>query len=147
MQSAFASKCDIVLLYGMAHPLDDRDLYGGLIRMHILHHADEDAIYGQGMIEELRRHGYAIGPGTMYPLLHGLEKKGYLLAKRELHGSRYRNIYQITEKGRKVLVIARQRVQELFGEMFEGNSEGAEPTTLHPRKHTESKRRTRKAGL
>jgi hypothetical protein len=30
------------------------------------------------MIEELGRHGYRISPGTLYPLLHNLEKKGYL---------------------------------------------------------------------
>lgn len=110
----------------MTHGLDDRDLYAGLIRMHVLHHADEEAVYGQGMIEELRRHGYQIGPGTMYPLLHGLEKKGYLRAKREIYGSRYRRVYRITAKGRKVLLVARQRVRELFGEMFENNSEEAE---------------------
>ncbi len=63
--------------------LDDRELYGGLIRLHVLHHASEEPLYGQWMIEELRRHGYQIGPGTMYPLLHGLEHKGYLQAKRE----------------------------------------------------------------
>lgn len=113
--------------------------------MHILHHANEEAIYGQGMIEELRRHGYAIGPGTMYPLLHGLEKKGYLLAKRELHGSRYRKVYGITGTGRKVLLVSRQRVQELFGEMFEDSNEKPGSTTLHPRKHAGSKRKTRKA--
>jgi DNA-binding PadR family transcriptional regulator len=28
------------------------------------------------MIEELRRHGYRISPGTLYPMLHALERKG-----------------------------------------------------------------------
>jgi PadR family transcriptional regulator PadR len=55
---------------------DDRDLYSGLIRLHILHHAAEEPIFGLGMLEELARHGYRISPGTLYPLLHGLEKKG-----------------------------------------------------------------------
>jgi len=130
----------------MTNVLDDRDLYGGLIRMHILHHANEETIYGQGMIEELRRHGYAIGPGTMYPLLHGLEKKGYLLAKRELHGSRYRQVYRITGTGRRVLLVSRRRVQELFGEMFEDSAKNSDPTpTLPSKKHTENKRNSRKA--
>ena len=113
--------------------------------MHILHHANEETIYGQGMIEELRRHGYAIGPGTMYPLLHGLEKKGYLLAKRELHGSRYRKVYRITGTGRKVLLVSRQRVQELFGEMFEDSHDNPGLTALHTSKHAESKRKARRA--
>jgi hypothetical protein len=31
-----------------------RDLYGGLIRLHVLHHAGEKPLYGHWMIEELR---------------------------------------------------------------------------------------------
>lgn len=120
----------------MPNIVDDRDLYGGLIRLHILHHAEEGAIYGQWMIEELQRHGYAIGPGTMYPLLHGLEKKGYLLAKEEMSGSRYRKSYRITAKGRKALSTARRRVRELFGEMFEGDNGRARPASpSHPAKN------------
>lgn len=69
--------------------IDDRDLYGGLIRLHVLHHAGEKPLYGHWMIEELRRHGYEIGPGTMYPLLHSLARKGYLESKQERSGSRY----------------------------------------------------------
>jgi len=52
----------------------DRDLYSGLMRLHILHHAAEEPIFGLGMAEELARHGYHISPGTLYPLLPGLEK-------------------------------------------------------------------------
>lgn len=99
--------------------LDDRELYGGLIRLHVLHHASEAPLYGHWMIEELRRHGYSIGPGTMYPLLHGLERKGYLQWKRDRIGSRYRKVYRITSSGRQALAVARRRVHELFGEMFE----------------------------
>jgi DNA-binding PadR family transcriptional regulator len=102
----------------MRETLDDRDLYGGLIRLHVLHHAGEEPLYGHWMIEELRRHGYKIGPGTMYPLLHRLERKGYLRSKHERSGSRYRKVYRITPTGRRALGVARKRVQELFGEMF-----------------------------
>jgi DNA-binding PadR family transcriptional regulator len=52
---------------------DDRDLYSGMIRLHVLHHAEKGTIFGAGMSEELARHGYKISPGTMYPILHGLE--------------------------------------------------------------------------
>jgi hypothetical protein len=44
----------------------DRDLYSGLIRLHVLHHAVKEPIFGLGMIEELARHGYRISPGTLY---------------------------------------------------------------------------------
>ncbi|MDV0824986.1 PadR family transcriptional regulator [Klebsiella quasipneumoniae] len=55
--------------------MTDKDLYGGLIRLHILHHAAEEPVFGLGIIEELRRHGYEMSAGTVYPMLHGLEKK------------------------------------------------------------------------
>lgn len=58
--------------------MQDRYLSAGLIRLHVLHHAVKEPIYGLAMIEELERHGYKISPGTLYPVLHGLEEKGYL---------------------------------------------------------------------
>jgi hypothetical protein len=45
---------------------DDRDLYSGMTRLHILHHANKELIFGAGMTEELARHGYKISPGTLY---------------------------------------------------------------------------------
>lgn len=55
--------------------MTDNYLYGGMIRLHILHHANDAPVYGLGIVEELRHHGYEISSGTLYPLLHGLEKK------------------------------------------------------------------------
>ncbi|WP_445920593.1 PadR family transcriptional regulator, partial [Klebsiella oxytoca] len=49
-----------------------------MIRLHILHHAAKEPVFGLGIIEELRHHGYQLSPGTLYPMLHGMEKKGYL---------------------------------------------------------------------
>lgn len=97
----------------------DRDLYSGLIRLHVLHHASEEPIYGQGMIDELRRHGYHIGPGTLYPILHTLDEKGYLVARQVAAGKSRRKVYRLTTKGRRAFLDARERVRELFGELFE----------------------------
>jgi len=97
----------------------DRNLYSGLIRLHILHHAAEGPIFGQGMIDELGRHGYRLSAGTLYPILHGMERQGYLRSRLILNAGRNRRVYRATPAGRKVLGIGRQRVQELFGEMFE----------------------------
>jgi DNA-binding PadR family transcriptional regulator len=99
--------------------MTDKDLYAGLIRLHVLHHADEGPVFGLGLIEELQRHGYEIGPGTLYPLLHGLEAKGYLTSRPERNGRSTRRVYDITTHGRQALAAARKRVKELFGEMFE----------------------------
>lgn len=100
--------------------MTDKDLYGGLMRLHILHHAAEEPIFGLGIIEELRHHGYEISAGTLYPMLHGLEKKGYLISRHERTGRRDRRLYEITEHGRIALIDAKARVKELFGELIEG---------------------------
>lgn len=100
--------------------MNDKDLYGGLIRLHLLHHAAEEPIFGLGIIEELRRHGYEISAGTLYPMLHGLEKKGYLTSRQERTGRRSRRVYELTELGRVALIEARAKVKELFGELIEG---------------------------
>jgi len=97
----------------------DRNLYTGLIRLHILHHADEGPIFGQAMIDELSRHGYRLSAGTLYPILHGMERQGYLRSQLRLNGGRNRRVYRATAAGRRALVVARKRVRELFGEMFE----------------------------
>jgi PadR family transcriptional regulator len=94
-------------------------LYSGLIRLHVLYHACEEPIFGLGMIEELGRHGYKISAGTLYPLLHGMERKGLLHASEEKHGKTSRKLYRATPAGRRALRVAKQRVKELFGELFE----------------------------
>lgn len=99
--------------------MTDQDLYAGLIRLHILHHAAHEPIFGLGIIEELARHGYKLSAGTLYPLLHGLEQKGYLRSAEERNGRWSRKVYRATPLGRKALEAAKEKVQELFGELFE----------------------------
>ncbi len=101
------------------HHKGEQDLYGGLIRLHILHHASNKPVFGLWFIEELARHGYKLSPGTLYPLLHGLERRGYLRSKDERLGNRSRRVYRATRLGRKVLAAAKEKVRELFGELFE----------------------------
>jgi DNA-binding PadR family transcriptional regulator len=102
----------------------DKDLFSGMVRLHVLHHADEGPIFGLAIIEELQRHGYQISAGTMYPILHGLERKAYLVSSSELHEGRRRRIYRITRLGRQALEIGRNKVRELFGELIEGHAPG-----------------------
>src|SRR3972149_7317203 len=98
---------------------DDRDLYAGLIRLHILHHAVKEPIFGLAMIEELGRHGYKLSAGTLYPILHGLEEKGYLRSREERNGKSTRRVYRATPIGKRALASAKEKVRELFGELFE----------------------------
>ena len=98
---------------------DQSGLFTGLIRLHILHHACREPIFGLGMIEELARHGYRLSPGTLYPIVHGLEKKGFLRSKQQQVNGKIRRVYSATAKGRKALAASKKRVRELFGELFE----------------------------
>ena len=97
----------------------DRDLYSGLIRLHVLHHAAREPIFGLGMIEELARHGYRISPGSLYPLLQGLEKKGYLRSTTQRNGKSLRRVYRATPLGKRALAASKSKVRELFHELIE----------------------------
>jgi PadR family transcriptional regulator len=99
--------------------MDDRFLYAGLIRLHVLHHAAHEPVYGLAMIEELARHGYKLSAGTLYPILHGLEQRGYLVSTEERSGSVARRLYRATAAGEAALSSAKHKVRELFGELFE----------------------------
>ncbi len=99
--------------------MEHQDLLSGLIRLHVLHHAVEEELYGQWMIEELARHGYRLSAGTLYPMLRSMEKKGYLVSEERRAGRSARRIYRATPLGREALEIARGKVRELIGEMME----------------------------
>lgn len=94
-----------------------QEFLAGLIRLHVLHHAVEGEFFGNWMLEELREHGYKIGPGTLYPMLHSLERKGYLISRTEGAGRRARRHYRATRQGRAALSVATSKVRELFNEL------------------------------
>ena len=96
-----------------------RELYFGLIRIHVLAHAAHQPIFGLAMMDELAHHGYRIGPGTLYPLLHGLERTGLLKSTLRNVTGRSRRVYTITAAGRQALTRARTKVDELHHELHE----------------------------
>ena len=71
------------------------------------------------MIEELRRHGYRLSPGTLYPMLRGMEKKGYLRSVEKRSGRRFWREYRATAAGRKALAATREKLRELFIELID----------------------------
>ncbi len=107
--------------------MGDRYLYAGLIRLHVLHHAAKEPVYGLAMIEELGRHGYRLSAGTLYPILHGLEERGYLASTEERKGSTVRRVYRATAPGIAALAAAKLKVRELFGELFEDEPAVSQP--------------------
>jgi DNA-binding PadR family transcriptional regulator len=97
----------------------NQKLYIGLVRLHVLHHAAHEPIFGLGIIQELGRHGYRLGPGTIYPLLHSMERRGWLRSRPVQVEGRRRKTYSATAAGRRALKQAREQVRELFEELFE----------------------------
>jgi PadR family transcriptional regulator PadR len=100
--------------------MEHQDLLAGFVRLHILHHAAEGEIYGQWMIEELAHHGYKMSPGTLYPMLHAMERRGYLSSTKQPSGRTFRRVYQATPHGREALVVAQRQARELFSEVVHG---------------------------
>jgi len=95
-----------------------RELFLGFIRVHILHHAAGEGVFGLGLIEELARHGYRLSPGTVYPLLHDMTAAGLLHAEGRQVGGRRRYYYRATVDGRRVLAEARDKLRELVAEVL-----------------------------
>jgi DNA-binding PadR family transcriptional regulator len=83
-----------------------QDIYIGLVRLHVLHHASQEPIFGSGIISELARHGYRLGPGTIYPLLRSMERRGWLAAESKVANGRRRIHYSATRAGKAALQVA-----------------------------------------
>jgi DNA-binding PadR family transcriptional regulator len=111
-----------------------RHFFGGFVRLHILYHAEKEAIYGAEMIEELARHGYKLSPGTLYPILHQLHEGGYLACAEEIVGGKRRKNYRITRQGKKLLAEAKAKLRELFSELVEDKDRKAESKKPSDRK-------------
>ncbi len=96
----------------------NREVLLGFWKVHILHHAGEAPVHGQWILTELRRHGYEISPGTLYPMLNRMNRLGWLKCKVDPNGGRRaRKDYRLTNEGGKVLALLRQQVRELYHEV------------------------------
>ena len=102
----------------------NREVLLGFWKVHILHHASEAPVHGQWILTELRRHGYEISPGTLYPLLNRMARLGWLKCKSDRRGGRRaRKDYRLTAEGGKVLALIREQIKELHEEVVVGEEE------------------------
>lgn len=92
--------------------------FGGFVRMHVLYHAVNEPVFGVEMMEELARHGYDVGPGTLYPILHQLEEAGYLSVDTEIVAGKRRKYYRATPEGERALEQAKSKLRELVKEVL-----------------------------
>lgn len=95
-----------------------RDFFLGFIKIHILHHASKEPVYGLWLIEELGHHGYKLSPGTLYPILHRLEEEKFLKSYSENAGGKIRKYYKTTTKGIKTLSEVKEKINELVEEVM-----------------------------
>jgi DNA-binding PadR family transcriptional regulator len=94
-----------------------REIYLAFIKVHILYHAAEEEVYGLGLIEELGRHGYKLGPGTLYPTLAKMERLELLSCESRIINHKQRKYYRITSTGQALLEEIRVKLEELYGEV------------------------------
>ncbi|MGN0514816.1 MAG: PadR family transcriptional regulator [Lachnospiraceae bacterium] len=81
----------------------DKSLISGSMTLLILKLLSEREMYGYEMIETLRSKSnnvFELKAGTLYPLLHGLEEKGFVTSKECEVGGKIRKYYFITKSGR-----------------------------------------------
>ncbi|HJX13024.1 MAG TPA: PadR family transcriptional regulator [Dehalococcoidales bacterium] len=104
-------------------PITDNDIiknfFLGFIRLHVLYHASKGPVYGFWMIKELGRHGYNLSPGTLYPILHRMERDGFIFSEKELIKGKWRRYYRITDEGRQALSQSYYKIKELINELNE----------------------------
>jgi len=96
-----------------------RHLFLGFIRLHVLYHAEKEPICGVELIDELRHHGYDVGPGTLYPLLHQLQEAGHVTSADQIVAGKRRKNLRITAKGKRLLAKARTQLKELATEILD----------------------------
>ena len=90
----------------------DKGLVAGSNTLLILKLLEKEDMYGYQMIEELSRRSHRIfemQEGTLYPLLHALEKGKYLsCCQQQAPTGRQRKYYHLTPRGRELLRDKRQ---------------------------------------
>ena len=91
--------------------------------------------HGYAVIEELKRRSegaFDLAEGTVYPVLHRLEKDGHLSARRETAQGRSRVVYRLTAAGRKRLAAstaAWRRVVAGVNQVLLGEKHGSPAVT------------------
>ena len=73
----------------------------GRLSFLILHLLSQKQLSGKGLVEEIaKRKGSKLSPGTIYPTLELLKKKGYVWVIKKIEKE---NVYGLTDNGREQL--------------------------------------------
>ena len=84
----------------------DKSLMQGSLAMLILRLLEEKDMYGYEMIDTLRGRSnnvFELKAGSLYPLLHSLEEKGYVTSYEDDSSGKTRKYYRISGDGKRFL--------------------------------------------
>lgn len=93
----------------------DKSLTSGSTTMLLLKLLETKDMYGYEMIETLRQKSenvFELKAGTLYPLLHGMEEKGYVDAYEQEVLGKTRKYYTLTKAGKKQLKMKEDEWKE-----------------------------------
>lgn len=97
----------------------DKSLLAGSTALLVLKLLEDGDKYGYQMTEELRRRSdntFELKSGTLYPLLHTLEQKGYITAwEEDPKAARPRRYYHLTDSGRRQLAVKEEEWRTYAG--------------------------------
>lgn len=86
----------------------DKSLLSGSLSLVVLKLLQEDEMYGYQIISNLEQRSnnvFSLKAGTLYPILHNLEKQKYITSYKKMSDkNRIRKYYKITEDGKACLV-------------------------------------------
>ena len=107
----------------------DKGMMGGSATLLILSLLTQREMYGYEIIQELAARSedaFRMQEGTLYPLLHTLERDGHIASRVQLVSGRPRRYYHITDSGRTLLADKR-RQWEVVDQMLRGLSGAPQP--------------------
>jgi DNA-binding PadR family transcriptional regulator len=96
----------------------DRDFMRGFVKLYALWRASKGEVYGMEIMQEMRKLGFSLSPGTLYPTLRALlEEKDVKVMNRIVNG-KVRKCYRATAKGRKEIEEVIERLSFLMRKVF-----------------------------
>lgn len=84
----------------------DKELMKGSTTLLILNLLEKENLYGYQLIKKLSEESeniFNLKEGTLYPILHGLEEKGFISSYWDDTTGKKRKYYSITKQGKKQL--------------------------------------------
>ena len=101
-----------------------QSFWQGLVKLIVLHQANLGPVYGGRLSKYFRSLGYEISPGSLYPLLHSLEKANFLQCRIRIFRGRARKYYELTPEGQTCLEALRQELGAIVREVILGDLPG-----------------------